>query len=564
MYNVQYAASIQGATAGCADTATVAVTVLPSPTAAFTSDVDAACISLTTTFTNTSINAVNYLWDFGDGTTSALAAPPPHTFSTVGDYIISLTAYNNQGCNDIHRDTVHVYAVPDPVIGVQNVCEGLPAQFADLTITAPGNPVQQWLWDFGDGNTDTVQGPEHLYASGGTYTVTLTTTTPYCSGTSTSTITVEPKPVATMGADPLNGCSPMEVTFTNTSTGATNYVWYFGDGGNSNDTEPVHTYMNPGAADSVYTALLVASTASGCSDTATTTITVAPTVLAMFSHDAYPGCAPLDVNFTNNSTGGSDFHWDFGDGTTSTDASPSHTYINHTGVLQVMSVTLTVSNWAGCSSTSQQNITVYPAPNFSFSAQPDSGCTPLLVTFPSVLGAVNYQWDFGDGSSGGGPTPQHTYLNNTDSTLHFLVKLVATNAFGCTDSTSGVIVVHPSPVAQFSVSSTSGCHPLVATLTNQSQGASTYHWSYGDGQTSDTLAATHGHNWYNFPDLGRTPIRYPSAPLPSTAARIRPPPPCRYFPSECGFCCGQFGLLADESTLCELEHGGEQLPLDLR
>lgn len=502
VYNVQYAASIQGATAGCADTATVAVAVLPSPTAAFTLDIDAACISLTTTFTNTSINAVNYLWDFGDGTTSALSAPPPHTYSTVGEYIISLTAYNNQGCNDVYRDTVHVYALPVPVIGVQNVCEGMPAQFADLTVTAPGNPVQQWLWDFGDGSTDNSQGPEHLYASGGTYTVTLTTTTPYCSGTSTSTITVEPKPVATMGADPLNGCSPMQVTFTNTSTGATNYVWYFGDGGNSNDAGPVHTYLNPGAADSVYTALLVASTAAGCSDTATTTITVAPTVLAMFSHDAYPGCAPLDVNFTNNSTGGSDFHWDFGDATTSTDASPSHTYINQTGVLQVMSVTLTVSNWAGCSSTSQQNITVYPAPNFSFSAQPDSGCTPLLVTFPSVLGAVNYQWDFGDGSSGGGPTPQHTYLNNTDTTLHFLVKLVATNAFGCTDSTSGVIVVHPSPVAQFSVSSTSGCHPLVATLTNQSQGASTYHWSYGDGQTSDTLAATHGHNWYNFSGPG--------------------------------------------------------------
>ena len=501
-YDVQYAASIQGATAGCADTAVVTVTVLPSPTAQFSLDQHAACTSLTTDPTNTSINAVNYLWDFGDGTTDAQFDPPPHTYSAEGDYVITLTASNNQGCDNTVTDTVHVHAVPQPVIGAQNVCEGIPAQFADLTVTAPGNPIEHWLWDFGDGSTDTVQGPEHLYASGGTYTVTLTVTTPYCSGTGTSSITVEPKPVAAISADPMNGCSPMDVTFSNASSGATNYVWYFGDGGNSNAPSPTHTYMNPGTVDSVYTARLIASTGSGCSDTATAVITVAPTVLAIFTHDAYPGCAPLDVNFTNNSTGASTSLWDFGDGTTSTETSPAHTYVNQSGVLQVMTVSLTVSNWAGCISTSQQNITVYPAPNFSFSAQPDSGCTPLLVTFPSVLGAVNYQWDFGDGSTGGGPTPQHTYLNNTDSTLHFLVKLVATNAFGCTDSTSGVIVVHPSPVAQFNLGASTGCHPLVTTLTNASQGASSYHWSYGDGQSSDTLALVHGHGWYNYSGPG--------------------------------------------------------------
>ncbi|MBK9058798.1 MAG: PKD domain-containing protein [Flavobacteriales bacterium] len=501
-YDVRYAASIQGATAGCADTAMATVTVLPSPTAQFTLDEHAACTSLTTDPTNTSINAANYLWDFGDGTTDTQPDPPPHTYPTEGDYVITLTASNNQGCDNTATDTVHVYGVPQPVIGAQNVCEGAPAQFADLTVTAPGNPVQQWLWDFGDGSTDTVQAPEHLYAGGATYTVTLTVTTPYCSGTGTSTITVEPKPVAAISADPLSGCSPMDVTFTNASTGATNYVWYFGDGGNSNASDPVHTYLNPGTVDSVYTARLVASTASGCSDTVNTVITVAPTVLSMFTHDALPGCAPLDVNFTNNSTGATNFQWDFGDGTTSTVNSPSHTYVNQTGVLQVLTVTLAVSNWAGCSSTSQQSITVYPAPNFTFSAQPDSGCTPLLVVFPSVIGAVSYQWNFGDGSTGGGPTPQHTYINSTDSMLHFNVSLVATNAFGCVDSTSGVIVVYPSPVAAFTIASTSGCHPLTTTLTNTSQGASAYHWSYGDGQTSDTLASVHGHSWYNYQGPG--------------------------------------------------------------
>lgn len=502
VYNVQYAASIQGATAGCADTAMVAITVLPSPTAAFTLDQHAACTSLTTDPTNNSVNAVSFLWEFGDGSTDTQPDPPPHTYPTPGNYVISLTAANSQGCDNTVTETVHVYHVPQPLIGAQNVCEGIPAQFADLTATEPGNPVVQWLWDFGDGTTDTAQGPQHLYASGGTYTVTLTTTTPYCSGTGSSVITVEPKPVASITASPLTGCSPMNVTFTNASTGATNYVWQFGDGGVSNAVDPIHTYMNPGTADSVYNALVVASTASGCSDSATVVITVAPTVLSMFTHDAVPGCAPLAVHFTNHSTGGSTYLWDFGDGSTSASTSPSHTYINQTSALQVVTISLTVTNWAGCSHTSQQSITVYPAPHFAFSAQPDSGCTPLTVTFPSVIGAITYQWNFGDGSTGSGPTPQHTYINNSDSIRHFPVRLVATNAFGCIDSTSGVVVVYPTPQAVFSISNSTGCHPVVAQLTNASQGATSYLWSYGDGQTSTTMATVHPHAWYNFQGPG--------------------------------------------------------------
>ncbi|MCC6841196.1 MAG: PKD domain-containing protein [Flavobacteriales bacterium] len=501
-YNVEFTASIQGATAGCADTAMVPIQVLPSPTAQFTLDQHAACTSLTTDPTNTSTNAVSYLWDFGDGNTDTQFDPPPHTYASTGTYVITLTATNNLGCDNVATDTVHVYEVPLPVIGAQGVCEGLPAQFADLTITPPGNPIVQWLWDFGDGNTDIVQAPQHLYAAANTYTVTLTATTPYCSGTGTTAITVEPKPVAAISAAPATGCSPLNTAFTNTTTGATNYIWQFGDGGVDNAPNPAHTYMNPGNADSTYTALLVASTPSGCSDSATAVITVAPNVLAMFTHDAQPGCAPLPVQFTNNSTGGTTYLWDFGDGTTSTDTNPVHSFSNTSGVLQTMVVSLTVSNWAGCSHTMQQSIVVYPAPSFTFTAQPDSGCTPLTVTFPSVIGAITYQWYFGDGSTGSGPTPQHTYINTTDSTLHFPVKLIASNAFGCTDSTTGSITVHPAPVAQFSIGSISGCHPLTADITNTSSGATEFQWAYGDGQTSDTTAAVHSHAWHNFSGPG--------------------------------------------------------------
>ncbi len=504
MHTVRYAASIQGATAGCADTATVQVTVLPSPTAQFTLDLDAACVSLTTTATNTSTNAVSYAWDFGDGTTSTVENPPPHTYSATGTYQISLTAYNNQGCYATASQLVNVYDIPDPAIGVQNVCEGSEAQFADLTVTPQGNPVQHWFWDFGDGTSSNDQGPSHLYSAAGTYTVGLVVTTPYCSGSGSTQVTVEPRPVASIGLDPSAGCSPLDIQFSHTGSGATNFVWHFGDGGVSNAEDPAHTYLNPGQTDTVYTVTLQASTSFGCSDTDSATITVAPTVLSMFSHDAIPGCAPLLVHFTDHSTGGSTHFWDFGDGTTSTDASPTHTYVNLTGALQIMTVSHTISNWAGCSHTSTQQIVVYPAPNFNFTAQPDSGCSPLPVTFPSVLGAITYQWNFGDGSTGSGPTPQHTYVNTTDSVVHYPVSLVATNAFGCSDSTFAEITVFPLPTAQFNTSLSAGCHPLDAQLNNTSQGAVSYQWAYGDGHVSDTTATSHAHQWHNFQGPGAT------------------------------------------------------------
>lgn len=503
-YTARYTASIQGATAGCADTATVVVDVLPSPTAAFAVDNDAACDQLTVSFTNTSVNGISYQWDFGDGTTSTDQDPAPHFYGSYGDYTITLRVLNGQGCQDIATQVVHVYQPPQVQIGAQNVCEGVMAQFADLTVVEPGNPIVSWAWDFGDGGTDTVQSPDHLYAGSGSFVVTLTATTPYCSGTGTLPVVVEAKPVASFAPSDDLGCSPHTVTFNNTSTGAANYIWDLGDGAASNDPSPVHTYLNLGSQDSVYTVQLIASSAFGCADTATTIITVAPGVQAIFSHNAVPGCAPLAVDLTNTSTGADSYQWDFGDGTTSTATSPSHVYVNTTLFLQVNNVQLIATSSAGCSDTLVQQILVYPTPDFTFVAQPDSGCSPLTVTFPAVVGAVSYQWDFGDGTAGSGPSPTHIYFNSTTGTLVHPVTLVASNAFGCTDTTYDQVRVFPLPTAQFTLAPGNGCHPLTATLSNTSTGGSDLLWTYGDGSTSDTGSVAHAHTWYNYAGPGAT------------------------------------------------------------
>lgn len=501
-YTVSYTASIQGATAGCADTATVVVTVLPRPTAAFTIDQDAACDSITVTLTNSSISAVSHFWDFGDGTTSTLGSPPPHSYIGPGDRTIMLTVTNALGCTHSVSQVVHVYAPPTVGIQVTNLCFGEVATFTPVIGTDADNPVISWAWDLGDGTTSSLQSPTHQYASAGTYVISLAVATPYCGNSGVQWVSVQPRPVAAFTPDAVLGCSPFPVNFTNNSSDATLYSWAFGDGGSSTDQDAAHTFLNTTSSDTVFTVQLIAASPFGCADTTLQNITVAPGVVAAFTHNAQPGCAPLDVDFVNNSTGATTYLWDFGDGTTSTDPVPSHTYVNNTFFLDIHTITLTAYSPAGCQASTSQQVMVYPTPNFTFVAQPDSGCSPLTVTFPSIVGAVNYQWSFGDGATASGPSPTHTYINSTTNQLVLPVTLLGANAFGCVDTATASVTVYPNPTAQFTLSNTQGCHPLTAQLTNLSTGADMFSWNYGDGVVSDTSVAVHEHTWYNYAGPG--------------------------------------------------------------
>lgn len=508
IYTVSFTASITGASQGCTDTASVVVEVLESPHAAFTVDQDAACEQITVAFTNASTTAgTTFHWDLGDGTSSTLHDPPPHTYSTPGTYQVTLTVTNEQNCSAQAVHTIHVFNTPQPQIGAPSVCLGMPSMLTDLTATEPGNPVVAWSWDLGDGTTSADQAPIHTYSAPGTYTVALTVTTPYCSGSTTLNVQVEAPPTAALTPSTQLGCSPLPVDFTNTSVGGASAIWLFGDGAGANTWDATHTYTNYGTSDTTYIAQLVVATSSGCVDTLAVPITVAPAVNALFTHDAETGCAPMDVHFTNHSTGAGSFQWNFGDGTTSTDVDPQHTYVNTTLFLQSYTVHLVASSPAGCADSASTTIVVYPTPDFAFVAAPDSGCSPLNVTFPSVVGAVTYQWDFGDGTYGTGPSPVHTYLNTTDSIVVYPVTMVGANAFGCTDTTSAQITVFPDPVAQMTVGTTTGCHPLTVELVNTSTGADQFTWTYGDGQSATIGDSVHTHTWFNYGGVG--PATYP-------------------------------------------------------
>ena len=163
-------------------------------------------------------------------------------------------------------------------------------------------------------------------------------------------------PVAAFAATPTSGNAPLDVTFTDLSSGdVDSWAWNFGDGNSSTAQNPTHTYVNPG----VYTVSLVVSGASG-SDTAVqvNAITVDNNgggLVAAFSATPTTGDAPLDVSFTDLSTGATQWRWTFGDGAGSRVQNPSHTY----AAAGTYTVTLTVRG-LGAQASASDSIVVTP------------------------------------------------------------------------------------------------------------------------------------------------------------------------------------------------------------
>jgi|GEM_PF-2475529 len=293
------------------------------------------------------------------------------------------------------------------------------------------------------------------------------------------TVEVYSTPIANFYASPTNGCAPLTVNFTNQSSDATSWSWNFGDGCTSTEQYPTHTFSNTGT----YTVSLTATNACG-NNSKSETITVNPCPIVNFSATPTSGCAPLTVNFTNQSSDATSWSWNFGDGCTSTEQYPTHTFSN-TGTY---TVSLTATNACGNNSKSE-TITVNPCPIVNFSATPTSGCAPLTVNFTNQSSdATNWSWDFGDSGSSTEKDPIHTY---TTAGI-YTVTLTATNAYGSNTKTlSNYISVENSPVSDFYATPTSGTAPLTVQFTNKSTNATSWTWDFGDGTNSNQKELSH-------------------------------------------------------------------------
>jgi gliding motility-associated-like protein len=264
-FNVQLIATTSF---GCKDTLRDTVKVFITPNAAFSATPSSQTFpNSTVTLNNTTSNssALIFNWNFGDGQNFNGAQPGTHVYSTFGTYTISLIA-NSGYCIDTLKQVVTILPpVPDASFtGTFTGCNPLTATFINNSQFA-----SNYFWEFGDGNDSTTTSGgnmTHTYTTPGTYSVKLKITGPGGSDSLklTNNIIVRPTPTANFTANPLSLIIPeSEVTFTNTSVGATNYVWYFGDGDTSHAKNPKHTYEEQND----YQVTLIAANSFGCKDT---------------------------------------------------------------------------------------------------------------------------------------------------------------------------------------------------------------------------------------------------------------------------------------------------------
>jgi len=445
--------------------------------AGFTSSAPTSCTSPhTVNFTNQSTGTgLSYLWNFGDGTTST-QANPSHQYNSLGNYTVTLTVSNNQGCTNTFTQTNYVQIANSFTSSFSSITTACVGQAVAFTNTSSPTP-QTSTWNFGDGTNSNQINPTKIYNTPGTYTVSLNASAGGgCQGTSTlnNYITIHPKPVAAYTAANTFFCQvPATVPFTNLSTGATTYAWNFGNSTGSTQLNPTATYQNTGT----FNVRLIATNQFGCKDTMLNLayITVESPQLTI-SSNLTDGCLPLTVNFTSNAVFSqpiTSWNWNFGNGQTSTLQNPSITF-NQIGSYPV---TLTVSSANGCSATQTlaSNINVAIPPVAAYTQNFTTVCASQQVQFTNQSqNADTYLWDFGNTVTTTQTSPSNAWSNDTTYTI----TLTAINACGTATSTSQVTVLLP--VADFTFNQ--NCGNLVnATFTDQSQGADTWSWNFGDG-----------------------------------------------------------------------------------
>lgn len=444
------------------------ITTNDVPNAGFTYSVNGSTVS----FTNTSTNATSYSWDFGDGNLSS-ETNPTHTYAQDGFYNVVLTAYNE--CGPAEDSEIIEIATPptaDFSANPESGCSPLSVNFID---ESSSNSIQ-WTWTFEGGvpGQAFVPSPTVIYNQPGLYSVTLTVANPQGSSTLVRQqyIEVLQNPTSSFTYT-SNG---LTVSFTNTSTNASDFLWNFGDGNTSIQQNPVHTYATGGS----YTVTLQASNDCATANSSQVIVLSLAPVAGFTTTTPTEGCVPHTVSFLNTSQNNpTSFEWTFEGGSpaTSSELNPVVLYQNP----GTFDVTLIVHNALGSDTLEIPDyITVVTTPSVAFTYQANG----LTYNFTGILAdADSFVWDFGDGSQSTDQNPSHTYAAEGNYT----VTLTGQNECGETSSTQGITVLLP-PTADFSANVTEGCAPLTVQFTDTSS-PNTTQWSWtfpGGNPTTST------------------------------------------------------------------------------
>ncbi|MFL5741519.1 MAG: PKD domain-containing protein [Flavisolibacter sp.] len=485
-------------------TRTQYIVVWGKPSVNFTVSDSAACFPHRAQFkdlSSASPETVNtdWLWDFGDGTQS-VQQNPLNIYTASGNYTVTLKVTNDKGCYTAFTKSAYIKIAG----GVQTsftqtqptVCR--PPFDISFNNTSTGPNVLTWFWKFGDGQTSTQKNPTHTYTSPGNYSISLATTSSGgCSDTLVKDTALKILNISTSFNAPDSACINDPVQFTNNSTPRPNSViWNFGDGTTAISLDASHTYST-----SYPYKVTLYNTYAYCTDSFSKNIKTLPKPLARFTSDVRFKCQPsLTVNFQDQSVNAVGWFWVFGDGTTSKQQNPTHTYTDYGDY----NVWLVVTNTSGCTDTSKQDSYVrIKRPRIILNPLPITGCIPFDVTMsPAIttLDAVtSYLWDFGDGQTSNLAVPSHTYLDQGT----YRVMLTITTSTGCTESAAvneGVKVGRHT-IVDFDAAPKPVCAFVPVNFQNLTDTvADHWIWVFGDGTSSPDYNPVHQYSdtgWMN-------------------------------------------------------------------
>ncbi|MEQ8244685.1 PKD domain-containing protein [Fulvivirga sp.] len=457
--------------------------IIEEPDANFEYSQEYICTGYEVAFQSISQHVLSYQWNFGDGTSST-TIEPTHVYTDPGVYQVALMAQDSAGCQ---KKVIKNIIVGNGFIQYDyqsNLCEG-----DTLSITHNIQGYDNFLWDFGDGNTSTDTFPKHLFSDSGEHEVKLEASSSV-GGCKENFVLPEMvvlnQPKADFGVvNNKIGCNSLSVTFDNRSSGANNFSWDFGNSATSDQFEPTTTY-NSG----VYDVSLVSSI-NGCQDTMLLKeIIKVDSLMADFSFTLEDICLPLRVNFSDRSVNAVSWSWDFGDGGLSSSQNVEHTYNTY----PTKPVTLKVTNAEGCSLTKSKTLDPLLKVDFDISAK--NSCLNEEISFNNKSSnSTSWTWDFGDGNTSEEKSPVHRYSTSGVYT----VSLISRSAGGCEMrmAKESLITVHDVK-ANFSTQiDESTCAPLLVKFINNSENADSYLWLFGDGSTSTNKDPIH---IYNEPD----------------------------------------------------------------
>ena len=461
------------------------------------------CVGETVTFNGTA-NVSNAIlkWSLGNGTPIG----NPYTFNTPGIYTVVLVATDANGnCQSAPVSTaaITVHAMPssDFTANVPS-CSNEPVEFTYIG-DANYNDIVSWIWNFGDGETQTVTPPmspnvSHTYSGLGPYTVTLTTkTSSNCESITQSSVALnQPSVIAAFSVPALTVCAGNDVFFQNQTTytpttASMTWSWTVTDQAtgaavaqNSNQ-DFTHIFANSG---SYSISLLATNTTTGCQDLYPKT-GAAPIIIQVIdqpvaSFTVSPSnevCHGTPITFAAEPAG-SILTWDFGDGTTA-----PNPHIYEIAGTYVVTLIASTSNGTCASEPVSQMVTVRPTPvsNFEHNAPVCQGDEVVFTsTTQSIDPIATYLWDFGEGPAVDGSATEVFSYSGSGT---FQAKLTTETAFGCSNVSPTIPVqINIAPTAGFTWSGSCAGSEITFSAdgsfsNDPNNPIESYEWMFDDG-----------------------------------------------------------------------------------